>query len=390
MSRVISRRSFNTPGADRIRASVDLVLPDAATPEKTSLQEMATNDTWDGSVILVKLNSSFWWYSATSTETESSTCIAPAHTGNGRWYMISQGVTTATPSGDWADKWVDATRIFSDEVVTCGGSENPWRREIGRDSIIVDGVLDVLDGVVNATLVADATPEMSRTVFIPADKITPLHLDTGAAGGADTLTAFGGTGGLHRLISLPGARHVLCHEAPTGLVTIDPKGMLPSFTSSPMKKIKSPRPDRLVRVRCLYHNSHDLYVSGPPAEWGMVELTISTREMLIESGDLISSAPLFEDTVVYTTSDCPSDPRGDGTITITPLGNLNVGPLHDTAEKRAQEGYHSVDFELDPPLSLTSDKLPLIRVWIKAPTSMSISFTSLYFGTVLFIETAPQ
>ena len=141
MSRNIYRRAHRTG-----LVSADIFRPGVNT--LTQLGLLAPNDIWDGTLIHVRDLNGIYAYDLEATATaDGLTIIAPA-TGVGRWLQIGFGGTSSATSGT-ADKWIDVTKITSTETVTVDSTlADDQPQELRRDTIDVEGVLDVVNGYV--------------------------------------------------------------------------------------------------------------------------------------------------------------------------------------------------------------------------------------------------
>ena len=141
MSRSIHRRAHRTGlvSADIFRPGVD---------DLTQLAALAPNDIWDGTLIHVRDLNGIYAYDLESVAVDDGLTVITPATAVGRWLQIGFGGTSSATSGT-ADKWIDVTKITASETITVDVSlASDWPQEVRRDTIDVDGVLDVVDGYV--------------------------------------------------------------------------------------------------------------------------------------------------------------------------------------------------------------------------------------------------
>lgn len=139
----MSRRTFNR------RSGVitgDLLQDPVA--DIAALRLLAARDINDGQIVLVRdVNRLYAFVYGDATADDGSFVIAPTYdTTVGRWKRVG---FSGGGSGDFADKWVDVTKIMSAETITVDASsagDDP--QEVRRQVIDVEGVLDVVDGYV--------------------------------------------------------------------------------------------------------------------------------------------------------------------------------------------------------------------------------------------------
>lgn len=115
-----------------------------------ALRLIAARDVDDGQLILVRsVNRIFSFAYGDVTSDDGMNVIAPTYDSTvGRWKRIE---FAGGGSGDFADKWVDVTKIPSGETVTVdAASADDVPKEVNRQEIDVDGTLDVVDGYVVA------------------------------------------------------------------------------------------------------------------------------------------------------------------------------------------------------------------------------------------------
>ena len=141
MSRSIHRRAHRTGlvSADIFRPGVD---------DLAQLGQLAPNDIWDGTLIHVRDLNGIYAYDLESVAVDDGLTVITPATAVGRWLQIGFGGTSSATSGT-ADKWIDVTKITASETITVDvslASDRP--QEVRRDTIDVDGVLDIVDGYV--------------------------------------------------------------------------------------------------------------------------------------------------------------------------------------------------------------------------------------------------
>ncbi len=113
-----------------------------------ALRLLAARDINDGQLILVRdLNRLYAFVYGDATADDGSFVIAPTYdTTVGRWKRVG---FSGGGSGDFADKWIDVTKVLSSETITVDGtSAGDVPQEVRRLEIDVEGVLDVVDGYV--------------------------------------------------------------------------------------------------------------------------------------------------------------------------------------------------------------------------------------------------
>ena len=141
MSRSIHRRAHRTGlvSADIFRPGVD---------DLNQLMNLAPNDIWDGTLIHVRDLNGIYAYDLESVAVDDGLTVITPATAVGRWLQIGFGGTSSATSGT-ADKWIDVTKITASETITVDVSlASDWPQEVRRDTIDVDGVLDIVDGYV--------------------------------------------------------------------------------------------------------------------------------------------------------------------------------------------------------------------------------------------------
>lgn len=115
-----------------------------------ALRLIAARDVDDGQLVLVKdVNNLFSFVYGDATPDDGTSVIAPTYdTSVGRWKKIA---FSGGGSGDFADKWVDVSKILSTETVTVDADladDDP--NEVRREVVDVEGTLDVVNGTVHA------------------------------------------------------------------------------------------------------------------------------------------------------------------------------------------------------------------------------------------------
>lgn len=168
-----------------------------------ALRLLAARDVNDGQLVLVRdLNRLYAFRYGDETEDDDSFVIAPDYdTTVGRWRRVG---FSGGGSGDFADKWIDVTKVMSTETVTVDGSASAdVPQEIRRQEIDVEGVLDVIDGyvIVGFQNLAETLQTFNKTQGSDIELTSGDHVVMGQAGPPSTAVEKGvyfvgdGTGG---------------------------------------------------------------------------------------------------------------------------------------------------------------------------------------------------